>query len=103
MCLSPTRRTHAFQHVSKVPLRAWLAYQKGGLGTIQDCQGAAVTLIRGVEVNRMVFWHGSGSSGRYSQVDSWRRNPEHGVWASFRLFRMVVPKRGISLSANEPL
>eukprot|EP00959_Pyramimonas_sp_CCMP1952_P392374 8222208-Pyramimonas_sp.AAC.1 len=29
-------------------------------GTLQDCQGATLTFISGVEVPGMVFWRGSG-------------------------------------------
>eukprot|EP00959_Pyramimonas_sp_CCMP1952_P343715 7199761-Pyramimonas_sp.AAC.1 len=55
-------------------------------GMIRQCQGATITLIRGVEVPGIVFWHGSGSSGRNNQVDSWRWKPENDVLARVRIF-----------------
>eukprot|EP00959_Pyramimonas_sp_CCMP1952_P113276 2367638-Pyramimonas_sp.AAC.1 len=40
----------------------WLMPQKRCFGMISECQGAAVTLVRGVEVSGRVLWRESGSS-----------------------------------------
>eukprot|EP00959_Pyramimonas_sp_CCMP1952_P069911 1459634-Pyramimonas_sp.AAC.1 len=37
-----------------------LASQVWCFGTMSDCQGATVTLVRDVEVPGMVLWHSSG-------------------------------------------
>eukprot|EP00959_Pyramimonas_sp_CCMP1952_P043454 908760-Pyramimonas_sp.AAC.1 len=55
----------------------------------QDFEGAAVTLIRGVKIAGMAFWHDSGSSRRNSQVDPWRWNSENHVLACFRVFKRL--------------
>eukprot|EP00959_Pyramimonas_sp_CCMP1952_P004963 103949-Pyramimonas_sp.AAC.1 len=52
-------------------------YPKPWCGRIQEYGGATVTLIRGVEVPGMAFWHDSVPSRRNSQVDPWRWNPEN--------------------------
>eukprot|EP00959_Pyramimonas_sp_CCMP1952_P287263 6007472-Pyramimonas_sp.AAC.1 len=45
-----------------------------------------VTLMRGVEVQGVAFWHDSGSSRRSSHVDPWRWSPENNVLACFGVF-----------------
>eukprot|EP00959_Pyramimonas_sp_CCMP1952_P059347 1239434-Pyramimonas_sp.AAC.1 len=64
-------------------------------GEILDYEGAAVTLIRGVEVAGMAFWHDSGSSKHNRQVHLWRWSPENHVLACFRVLKR--------LSSNEAL
>eukprot|EP00959_Pyramimonas_sp_CCMP1952_P442812 9269947-Pyramimonas_sp.AAC.1 len=61
-------------------------------GTIPDCQGATLPMIRGVEVPGLVFWHGSGPSRRNRQVDTWRLSFENGSLARFRIFKRLFPK-----------
>eukprot|EP00959_Pyramimonas_sp_CCMP1952_P267024 5583041-Pyramimonas_sp.AAC.1 len=45
---------------------------RNGLGRTQDCEGATVTLIRGVGFKGIMFWHDPGSSRRNNHVHSWR-------------------------------
>eukprot|EP00959_Pyramimonas_sp_CCMP1952_P359905 7535763-Pyramimonas_sp.AAC.1 len=52
-------------------------HQKRCIGTTYGCQGASVTLIRGVEVPGMAFRHDSGSSRRNSKITSWRWSSEN--------------------------
>eukprot|EP00959_Pyramimonas_sp_CCMP1952_P064178 1340569-Pyramimonas_sp.AAC.1 len=58
-------------------------------------------LIRGVEVPTMAFWRDFRVSGRSSQVDLWRGNPENYVLACFKVFKQlssndVVPSMEIN-------
>eukprot|EP00959_Pyramimonas_sp_CCMP1952_P262414 5486818-Pyramimonas_sp.AAC.1 len=62
-------------------------------------QGAQFTLIRCAEVPGTRFWYGSGSSGHYMQVNSWRWSPENGVLARFRIFKRLFPN-GLSVDMN---
>eukprot|EP00959_Pyramimonas_sp_CCMP1952_P334610 7007241-Pyramimonas_sp.AAC.1 len=57
----------------------WSTYHTGCFGRTQDCEGATVTLSRGVDDPGMVFWQDSGSSRRNSLVDPGLWNPENGV------------------------
>eukprot|EP00959_Pyramimonas_sp_CCMP1952_P149915 3136950-Pyramimonas_sp.AAC.1 len=50
----------------------WSAYQKDCSGMPQECEGATITLVRGVEVPRMVVWQSSRSFGHSNEVDPWR-------------------------------
>eukprot|EP00959_Pyramimonas_sp_CCMP1952_P303000 6339924-Pyramimonas_sp.AAC.1 len=65
------------------------AQQKWCSGMVQDFAGATVTLVRGVEIPRLVFWHDPRSSRRKSQVDPWRWNPENNVFVCFRVFKRL--------------
>eukprot|EP00959_Pyramimonas_sp_CCMP1952_P446637 9351974-Pyramimonas_sp.AAC.1 len=61
-CVSCFSAAHmCFQSSQKFQGNAWETSQKRHLGKLSDCQSAAVTLVRGVEVPGMVFWHGAGS------------------------------------------
>eukprot|EP00959_Pyramimonas_sp_CCMP1952_P386462 8099242-Pyramimonas_sp.AAC.2 len=53
-------RTLVFKHVPGFHVFSRLTHQNMHVGIIQDCQGATVTLIRGVEIAGIVFWHSSG-------------------------------------------
>eukprot|EP00959_Pyramimonas_sp_CCMP1952_P344257 7210259-Pyramimonas_sp.AAC.1 len=75
MWLAPNGRVHLSQKIATV-VRVHMA----SVPRTQACEGAAVTLIRGVDVPRVAFWHDSGSSRRNCQVDSWRWSPEHGSY-----------------------
>eukprot|EP00959_Pyramimonas_sp_CCMP1952_P431087 9028455-Pyramimonas_sp.AAC.1 len=46
-------------------------------------------LIRGAEIPRIAFWHGSGSSRRSSEVDPWLWNPKNNVLACFTVFKRM--------------
>eukprot|EP00959_Pyramimonas_sp_CCMP1952_P130679 2732722-Pyramimonas_sp.AAC.1 len=63
--------TWAPQHVVLAP-RSFIPHQALRVGAIRDCLGAAVTLIRRVEVSGTMFWHDSGSPRRNNEIDSWR-------------------------------
>eukprot|EP00959_Pyramimonas_sp_CCMP1952_P206167 4311480-Pyramimonas_sp.AAC.1 len=73
-------------------------------GRTQDYKGAAVTLIRGVAVPGMAFWHDSGSPRRNTQVDPWRWNPESNVLACFRIFKVLSSTDAVpSVGMTDPL
>eukprot|EP00959_Pyramimonas_sp_CCMP1952_P058359 1218843-Pyramimonas_sp.AAC.1 len=43
----------------------------------------------------MAFWYDPGSSGRSSQVDTWRGNPENNVLACSRVFKRLCSNEAI--------
>eukprot|EP00959_Pyramimonas_sp_CCMP1952_P251969 5264797-Pyramimonas_sp.AAC.1 len=67
------------------------AHPQSRIRTIQDCQGAPITLIRCVEIPGMAIWRDSGSSKRDNQTDPWRWDPGTCVLASFKIFTRLSP------------
>eukprot|EP00959_Pyramimonas_sp_CCMP1952_P356214 7460050-Pyramimonas_sp.AAC.1 len=68
---------------------------------MSDCQGATITLVRGVEISAIVFWHDSGSPGRNSHVDSWRWESRKRWFGTLQDFEIVVFQQGTSFSEDE--
>eukprot|EP00959_Pyramimonas_sp_CCMP1952_P418933 8775708-Pyramimonas_sp.AAC.1 len=65
------------------------------LGIYKDYPGATVMLLLCVGIPEMAFWRESKSSGRSSQVDTWRENLENIVLVGFKVFERFVSSEAV--------
>eukprot|EP00959_Pyramimonas_sp_CCMP1952_P205377 4295023-Pyramimonas_sp.AAC.1 len=72
MWLSPQRRAHLSYTVAGVSRFPMFNVLETVFWNVLGCQGAPVTLIRGVEFSGVAFWRNSGPPRRNSQADSRR-------------------------------
>eukprot|EP00959_Pyramimonas_sp_CCMP1952_P153275 3206322-Pyramimonas_sp.AAC.1 len=84
--------------VSRIPMIDVRCFRR-----THDYEGATVTMIRGVEVPGMAFWHDLGSSSCNSPVCPRSSNTEKNLCGMLQGPQTVVFPRGKSLCGNEPL